>query len=85
MAMRQALLSVLPGTPPGPTPAQAKAALLTHLAPTLFPDGAKAGWWLKCVQLDLEHKQVITRAAKPPVRLYLSAANGEKPGRSGAF
>jgi hypothetical protein len=70
MAMHKALMAVLPDAPPGMTPAQAQTALLPHLDPALFPGGAKAGWWMKCVQLDLEFKQVITRAPKPPVRLY---------------
>ena len=29
----------------------------------------KAGWWIKCVQLDLEAKGVLKRSEKP-VRLY---------------
>ena len=70
MAMHHALMAVLPDAPAGLTPAQAQAALLPHLDPTLFPGGAKAGWWMKCVQLDLEFKGVIARAPKPPVRLY---------------
>jgi len=70
MAMHAALMTVLPDTPPGMTPAQAQSALMPHLDPTLFPGGAKAGWWMKCVQLDLEFKGVIARAAKPPVRLH---------------
>ena len=70
MAMHDALLAVLPTDPPGMTPAQAPTALLPHLDPNLVPGGAKAGWWLKCVQLDLEFKGVIARAAKPPVRLH---------------
>ena len=70
MAMHHALLAVLPDAPPGMTPAQAQTALLAHLDKALFPNGAKAGWWMKCVQLDLEFNQVIARAAKPPVRLY---------------
>ena len=70
MAMHDALLAVLPTEPPGMTPAQAQTALLPQLDPTLFPGGSKAGWWMKCVQLDLEFKGVIARAAKPPVRLY---------------
>tara|TARA_R110002020_G_scaffold14638_28_gene51911 strand:- start:2851 stop:3153 length:303 start_codon:yes stop_codon:yes gene_type:complete len=70
MAMREALLPVLPEGPPGVTVADAKAALLTHLSQDLFPGGAKAGWWLKAVQLDLEDKGVIARSAAKPVRLY---------------
>ena len=52
------------------TVAEAKAALLTHLSQDLFPGGAKAGWWLKAVQLDLEAKGVIARSDAKPVRLY---------------
>lgn len=69
-AMRRALLAVLPATPPGLTPAEAQRALLPHLPADLFPGGAKAGWWMKAAQLDLEAKGVITRAPKPPVRLF---------------
>ena len=69
-AMRHALLAVLPATAPGPTVAEAQAALLPHLDQGLFPGGAKAGWWMKCVQLDLEARGVIARAPKPPVRLH---------------
>jgi hypothetical protein len=70
MAMHHALMAVLPDAEPGMTPAQAQQALLPHLDATLFPGGAKAGWWMKCVQLDLEFQGVIARAAKPPVRLH---------------
>lgn len=68
--MKQALLRVLPSDAPGLKVPDAKAALLPHLDQGLFPGGDKAGWWLKCVQLDLEFRGVIARAEKPPVRLY---------------
>lgn len=68
--MRQALMQVLPDAAPGMKVADAQAALIPCLDPALFPGGAKAGWWLKCVQLDLEFKGVIKRADTPPVRLY---------------
>lgn len=70
MAMREALLPVLPTEPPGMTVAEAKMALLPRLSAKLFPGGAKAGWWLKAVQLDLEAKGVIQRGGTKPVRLY---------------
>jgi hypothetical protein len=70
LAMHAALMTVLPDAGPGMTPAQAQEALLPHLDAVLFPGGAKAGWWMKCVQLDLEFKGTITRHPKPPVRLY---------------
>ncbi len=69
-AMRVALLSVLPEEPPGLKVPEAKEALLPTLPDTLFPGGEKAGWWLKAVQLDLEAKGIIQRAATKPVRLY---------------
>lgn len=69
-AMREALLAVLPKGAPGPTVAEAKAKLLPLLPDALFPGGAKAGWWLKGVQLDLEAKGLIAREATKPLRLH---------------
>lgn len=70
MAMRDALIPVLPTEPPGITVAEAKGALLPALPEDLFPGGDKAGWWLKAVQLDLEAKGIIGRGAGKPVRLF---------------
>lgn len=70
LAMRQALLAVLPDTSPGISVAQAKEALLPQLPDELFPGGATAGWWLEAVQLDLEAKGIIRRAPVKPVHLY---------------
>ncbi|MDT9600607.1 DUF6958 family protein [Sphingosinicella rhizophila] len=69
-AMRDALLAVLPRSAPGLTVAEAKEHLLPHLPDILFPGGDKAGWWLKCVQLDLESKGVIARENSKPLRLH---------------
>lgn len=70
MAMREALLKSLPADPPGITVAEANEAILKYLDNDLFPGGAKAPWWLKAVQLDLEAKGVIKRGPKSPVRLF---------------
>lgn len=70
MAMREALLAALPDTAPGLTVADAQKALLPFLSQDLFPEGQKAGWWMKAVQLDLEAKGVIRRAPQRPVQLY---------------
>jgi hypothetical protein len=70
LAMREALMAVLPSAPPGMTVADAKSALLPILSPAEFPGGEKAGWWLKAVQLDLEAKGTIRRGPKSPVRLF---------------
>ena len=69
VAMRDALMQVLPAEPPGLAGAEAKEALLAHLSQEHFPGGDKAGWWLKAVHLDLEAKGVIGRTPKP-VRLF---------------
>ncbi|MDP3193733.1 hypothetical protein [Tabrizicola sp.] len=68
--MRKAVLAVTPTDPPGLTPAQIIEAVKPHLSATLFPGGETAGWWVKCVQLDLEAKGLLKRAPKAPVRLH---------------
>lgn len=69
-AMHRALLAVLPDAAPGMKPDEAIAALKPHLPEALFPGGATAGWWMKCLQLDLEAKGVLQRGPKAPVRLW---------------
>ena len=69
-AVKAAVLQVLPEAPPGMTPADLIAAVKPLLPQDLFPGGAKAGWWVKSVQLDQEARGTVTRAAKPPVRLW---------------
>lgn len=69
-AMRVAVMKVIPPQAPGLTPADIKLALLPHLPQHLFPNGEKAGWWMKAVQLDQEAKKVLARSEKPPVRLF---------------
>ncbi len=75
-AMRKALMAVLPAPPGALTVAEAKAALLPHLDPVLFPGGEKAGWWLKAVQLDLEDRRIIRRLPGAPVRLQRADTEG---------
>lgn len=71
-AMKAAMLAVLPRTAPGLTVAETKTRLLPLLPDALFPGGAKAGWWLKAAQLDLEAKGVIAREQTTPLRLHIS-------------
>lgn len=68
-AMREVYLTALPADGPGMTPAALLAAVVPLLPQELFPGGSKAGWWAKAVQLDLEAKGMIRRAASTPVRL----------------
>ncbi|MBN8941952.1 MAG: hypothetical protein J0H01_20760 [Rhizobiales bacterium] len=68
-AMKQAFLTVLPARSPGLTVAEVQAAVLAHLPGDLFPGGAKAGWWSKAVQLDLEAKGIVQRENVRPLRL----------------
>ena len=67
--MRRACLAVLPQAEPGMTPAALIEAVKPLLSQDIFPESKTAGWWMKCVQLDLEAKGIVTRAAKAPVRL----------------
>jgi hypothetical protein len=69
-AMRAAMLAVLPVREPGLTEAEMRAAVVTRLPDDLFPGGAKAGWWSKSVQLDLEAKGLIARESSKPLRWH---------------
>jgi hypothetical protein len=69
-AMRDALLKVLPADAPGLTLTQMRDAVVLLLPDNHFPGGAKAGWWSKAVQLDLEAKGVIAREASKPLRWH---------------
>lgn len=64
-AVRGPMLDVLPAAAPGLSYAELKAAVLPRLPDALFPGGQTVGWWLKCVQLDLEAKRLIVRHGKP--------------------
>lgn len=71
-AMKDAMRRVMTSDAPGQTAAEIKEAAKPHLPEDLFPGGATSGWWVKCVQLDLEAKGVIARAATRPLRFYLT-------------
>jgi hypothetical protein len=61
---RAALLAALPRSG-GLTQAEMIAGVRQRLGGEL---AAKAGWWTKCVQLDLEAKGVVVRDGKKPIR-----------------
>ena len=69
-AMKQALLGALPARAPGLTLAQLRERVLPVLPEALYPGGAKAGWWIKAVQLDLEAKGELARERCTPLRLH---------------
>jgi hypothetical protein len=69
-AMKQAFLKVLPKTEPGLAFDALAEAVLPHLPEELYPGGAKAGWYTKAVQMDLEARGVIVRAKTRPLRLH---------------
>lgn len=69
-AMKQAFLHILPTEAPGLNATQIIEQVVPHLPEDLFPGGAKAGWWVAAVQLDLEAKGIIQRGGIKPVRLY---------------
>ncbi len=67
-AMKRAYLEVVPRKSPGLTAAEIKQGVLALLPEALFPQGEKAGWWMKAVQLDLEAKGVVAREPTKPLR-----------------
>ena len=69
-AMRDAILAVVTATPM--TVAQIKEGALPRLPDGLFPEGKTAGWWLKCVQLDLEARGLLQRHKTKPLTLSTS-------------
>ena len=65
--MKEALFKILPAKAPGITQKQMSTGVVSHLPQDLFPGGAKSGWWMKCVQLDLEAKGTVVRDATKPL------------------
>lgn len=70
-AMANAMLKALPDDEPGMNQAEMRNAILPHLPEDLFPGGAKAGWWSKTVQLDLEAKGILVRESTRPLRWHI--------------
>lgn len=70
MAMKRAMLATLPKSAPGMTAKETVDAAKAHLPEDLFPGGATAGWWQKCVQLDLEAKGMVVRENTKPLRFH---------------
>ena len=69
-AMKRAYLAVLPASAPGLTIAEIHERLTSRLPQTLYPGGAKVGWWAKTVQLDLEARGIIKRVRTSPLRVH---------------
>lgn len=67
-AMRRAFLKTLPQSSPGLMEVEIRERVMAYLPEDLFPQGAKAGWWAKAVQLDLEAKGIIVREKARPLR-----------------
>ena len=68
LAMRTAYVKVLSKKTTGQTYNEIKEKVLPLLPADLFPEGQKAGWWIKAVQLDLEAKGVVLRLDTKPLR-----------------
>jgi uncharacterized protein DUF6958 len=68
-AMRRAYLAALPRSSSALTLAEIQARAVRRLPEGLFPGGARAGWWVKTVQLDLEAKGMLARERTTPLRL----------------
>lgn len=77
-AMRKAIARALPNKPPGLTQSEIRHAVVAYLPDDLFPGGAKAAWWAKMVQLDLEAKGIVDREATKPLRWHLRKSKRRK-------
>lgn len=72
-AMKDAMLATIPSSTPGLSAKEIKEAVLPLLSQELWPGGAKAGWWMKAVQLDMEAKGILLRDEKAkPLRWFLA-------------
>ncbi|MFT4701333.1 MAG: hypothetical protein ACI9ND_000262 [Yoonia sp.] len=63
--MKGAMLTVMSDTPM--TAALIKNVARSQLSKDLFPGVATSGCWIKCVQLDLEAKGMLTKQATKPL------------------
>jgi len=52
------------------TEAEIRERVVAYLPEKLFPNGAKAGWWTKAVQLDLEARRMVAREKTTPLRWH---------------
>ncbi len=68
LAMKAAVLPVLPIQSPGLNQTELREAVIPHLPKDLFPGGKTAGCWVKTVQLDLEAKGIQVREKSKPLR-----------------
>ena len=70
LAMKHAMLRVLPEEEPGLTQSEVREAVIPYLPDDLYPGGSTAGWWAKTVQLDLEAKGTVIREDTKPLRWH---------------
>ena len=68
-AMKAAMQKGMAGSD-GMTQTEMREAAKPHLPQELFPEGKTAGWWQKCVQLDLEARGEVAREDSKPMRIH---------------
>ena len=71
-AAKTALFAILSDQQQGLTQTEMMVAIKVQIDQTLFPNGAKSGWWMNTVQLDLEAKGQIVRIMGKPLRWRLA-------------
>ncbi len=71
-AAKAAFVAAAPSSPPGMKIADIQLTAKTLLPDDLFPGGATAGWWFKCVQLDMEARGEMKRSSTSPLHLWLT-------------
>ena len=68
--MTDALIKVSPSKAPEFIQSEMFRAVVPHLTSELFPGGAKAGWWVRTLHLDLEATRTRFRAPERPLRCH---------------
>ncbi len=76
--VKRVLWTYMPETPPGLTQDEMARLVVEKVSREIFEDAAKAPWWMKTVQLDLEAREVLIREKTRPTRWHYDKNRKEK-------
>jgi hypothetical protein len=76
--VKRVLNTYMPEMPPGLTQEEMASLVMEKVSRDVFEDAAKAPWWMKTVQLDLEEREVLVREKTRPTRWHYDKNRKEK-------